>query len=247
MSSLNRETKFLLSTVLPTFERVCKHTVACNNNLTVSHLTVVRLSSDGFGHIFRYCPEDVLSDHALESQESDIAVNVELHNCVFDVIPPAELQKFEGRHILLGSIPEWNGTLEYPMSLRVEPVRVVLNVRWYIMADQPPLSMPMMGWVKNSQIHVPISQAITQEMFSDFNPWYVPLPMLHITPWKPRAVEVWSSASGQWEEPRTPGMLCILLPFNKVPLLRFKAVHPYRWQRFPEQALRSYLLQVPYI
>lgn len=151
MSSLNRETKFLLSTVLPTFERVCKHTVACDNNLTVSHLTVVRLSSDGFGHIFRYvrspanlcsvpinlinsqCPEDVLSDHALESQESDIAVDVELRNRVFDAIPPAELQKFEGRHILLGSIPEWNRTLEYPMSLRVEPVRVALNVRWYIM------------------------------------------------------------------------------------------------------------------
>ena len=100
----------------------------------------------------------------------------------------------------------------------------------------------MMGWVKNGQIHVPISQAITQEMFSDFNPWYVPPPMPRITPWKPRAVEVWSSAGGQWEEPRTPGMLCILLPFNKVPLLRFKAVHPYRWQRLPEQASRGYLL-----
>ena len=54
MSSLHPSIKYLLSTYLPTFEQVCKHQTVCDSNYTVRHVTVVRLSFDGFGRIFRY-------------------------------------------------------------------------------------------------------------------------------------------------------------------------------------------------
>ncbi|EPS93263.1 hypothetical protein FOMPIDRAFT_1056129, partial [Fomitopsis schrenkii] len=110
MSSLHPSIKYLLSTYLPTFEQVCKHQTVCDSNYTVRHVTVVRLSCDGFGRIFRYCPEQT-SGHTLMAEVCDFQINEDFLPRVKAAIPQDEMPQWENRHILLGSIPEWNRSL----------------------------------------------------------------------------------------------------------------------------------------
>lgn len=54
MTFLHSEMRYLLSTYLPNFDLACKAIEPCPDDLAVCHVTVVRLSANGFGRLFRY-------------------------------------------------------------------------------------------------------------------------------------------------------------------------------------------------
>ena len=47
------------------------------------------------------------------------------------MIPLDVMRMCEGRHILLGAVPQWNRTVQFDMSLRIGEKRVVVEVFWF--------------------------------------------------------------------------------------------------------------------
>lgn len=72
------------------------------------------------------------SGHELEAQESDLRYNEIRYYRAISAIPPVEMQHCGNRHLLLGGVAEWNRTLEVRMELRLEKIKVALEVLWYI-------------------------------------------------------------------------------------------------------------------
>lgn len=110
--------------------------------------------------------------------------------------------------------------------------RVVVEVIWYyavrdiaiccpsrshetLQTEVSPVSVPMIGAVKDGRIVIPLSQPITQQMFTCFNPW-------HPDSVEPFHVEVWSTHTKAWC-PATSPSPCIFLPLDHIelPVLRF--------------------------
>lgn len=54
MFSIHVEIIYLLSTCLPSFKQLCQAPVPCPFQQGVCHITVVRLSREGFGKIYDY-------------------------------------------------------------------------------------------------------------------------------------------------------------------------------------------------
>ena len=66
------------------------------------------------------------------AEQCDIPLDNNHLSRIIDLIPTVEMQKCEGRHLLLGAVPQWNRTVEFDRRLRVEEKRVVVEVFWFL-------------------------------------------------------------------------------------------------------------------
>ena len=159
MSSIHTEFKYILSTSVPSFHRVCMEAESCSEYPDICHVTVVSLTERDFGRIYHivssmshlariidtYCTTKCLSGeahHNLIAHESEVPCDMIFRDKGRQEVPANEFAQLGPRYLLLGGVPELNRTTYFDIRLRTARIRVVLEVLWYIGVRLMPYTMP---------------------------------------------------------------------------------------------------------
>ena len=159
MSSIHTEFKYILSTSVPSFHRVCMEAESCSDYPDICHVTVVSLTERDFGRIYRivssmshlariidtHCTTKCLSGeahHNLIAHESEVPCDMIFRDKGRQEVPANEFTQLGPRYLLLGGVPELNRTTYFDIRLRTARIRVVLEVLWYIGVRLMPYTMP---------------------------------------------------------------------------------------------------------
>ena len=79
----------------------------------------------------------------------------------------------------------------------------------------------MIGVVQNTEVYIPISQPITQQILPWINPWYEGNAISS-------QIQAWSVVGGKWLDLADPSALRVALPLTEIPVLRLRSMRECR-------------------